>query len=295
MSYKDAACSTKLGIIPPDYPTTVWSTERLTAIQHAILEAIRKKQTGAAKPKFNSCTFRPGYIVISCGCDDTANWLKEVVPKLKPWKDAQLKIVQEADIPRPQIFVGHFPELDSPSTEDIISLLDGQNEGLNTNDWRVLNRVRKGTVVEITIAIDPISAEVIKTSNNWLNYGFGKTQLRPKSKGPIDPPKVTEQDPDPSAKQSSEEAGTLTPTASIAQDDKASCPRHEPKKPTTSGTWRHNVAEGIRMRPPLQADKKAHSHKKDRRGDQMSAEEAVLLKSNRGKKKSAIAKRRITR
>ncbi|XP_053961872.1 uncharacterized protein LOC128865629 [Anastrepha ludens] len=254
MSYKDAACSTKLGIIPPNYPTTIWSTEKLTAIQHAILEAIRKKQTGPAKPKFNSCSFRPGYIVISCVCDDTANWLKEAVPKLKPWKYAQLKIVQEADIPRSQIFVGHFPELDSTSTEDIISLLDGQNEGLNTNDWRVLNRVRKGTVVEITVAIDPISTEVIKTLNNCLNYGFGKTQLRPKSKGPIDPPKVTEKDSEPSVKQISEEAGALTPTASIALDDKASCFRHEAEKPTTTGTWRYNVAEGIRMRPPLQAD-----------------------------------------
>ncbi|XP_054746333.1 uncharacterized protein LOC129250760 [Anastrepha obliqua] len=254
MSYKDAACSTKLGIIPPDYPATIWPTDKLRAIQHAILDSIRKKQTGGAKPIFNSCTFRAGYIVVSCGNDETTDWLKAAMPKLEPWKDAQIKIVLEKDIPRPLIFTCHFPELDSTSTEDILNLLDGQNSGLNVQEWRVLRRVQKGKVTELTIAIDPISAIVIKKHHYWLNYGFSTVQLRTKAKTPEKDaePEV----PKPPALQRTEEqpctsASAIAATAvSVTQTDEQPCcskdAPHATKPAPMSSAQR--VEEGIRMR-----------------------------------------------
>ncbi|XP_036343240.1 uncharacterized protein LOC118752423 [Rhagoletis pomonella] len=142
-SFRDALCEVKLGIVPENYPATVWSTDELRAIQNAILRAIRGNKDSAIKPIFDGCTFRPGWLSIICRDAVTAEWIRATVPKIAPWKGAKMKVVADRETPRPIILVGFFPELDSSRNEDALLLLQGQNEGLKIMDWRVLNRLHK--------------------------------------------------------------------------------------------------------------------------------------------------------
>lgn len=172
----------RMGIIPPDYPQTTWSAEQLAQIQNAILDRVRQLKKGSEKPSFNGCTFRPGWLSIACADLATAKWLEANLPAIQPWKDAKLKIVEDKEVSRPQIYIGYFSETPSTSNESILSLVEGQNLGLQVGDWRVLQRVQKGSKIELTIAMDPISAKSLDEREHRINYGFGKAKIHPKAK-----------------------------------------------------------------------------------------------------------------
>lgn len=170
----------KLGLIPPDYPQTTWSSEQLKQIQIAMLDRVRQLKHGSEKPIFNSCTFRPGWLSIVCADQITAQWVKHNAPTLKLWEGAVMKVVEERDVPRPHVFVGYFAEPATVSNQGIFDLIEGQNTGLKVRDWRVLRRVHKGPTVELTISMDPISAKMITDNGEMINYGFGKARIHPK-------------------------------------------------------------------------------------------------------------------
>ncbi|KAL7724921.1 hypothetical protein ACLKA6_007525 [Drosophila palustris] len=88
---------------------------------------IRTQRQGAIKPYFTGCTFRPGWLLISCANKETADWLKATVPELKLWTGAKVELVAEANMKKPQEYIGYFPK-----TEDILQLLEGQNRALRT-------------------------------------------------------------------------------------------------------------------------------------------------------------------
>ncbi|KAM8718854.1 hypothetical protein ACLKA7_001546 [Drosophila subpalustris] len=112
-------------------------------VREAILDEICEQRQGAVKPYFTGCSFRRGWLLISCANQETANWLKATVPKLKLFNGAQIELVAEADMPRPQIYVGYFAKTEKCSNEDILQLLKGQNRIGRIGDWRTLNRVER--------------------------------------------------------------------------------------------------------------------------------------------------------
>ncbi|KAM8702328.1 hypothetical protein ACLKA7_004992 [Drosophila subpalustris] len=108
-SYSEVASSNRFAVIAKGYPTALLSTKELVMVREAILDKIREQRQGAVKPYFTGCSLRPGWLLISCANQETANWLKATVLKLKLWNGAQIELVAEADMPRPQIYVGYFP------------------------------------------------------------------------------------------------------------------------------------------------------------------------------------------
>ncbi|KAL7728465.1 hypothetical protein ACLKA6_005220 [Drosophila palustris] len=113
---------------------------------------------------------------------ETADWLKAAMPKLKLWPGAKVELVADADMPKPQVYIGHFPKTEKYSNEDILQLLEGQNSALRTGDWRILNRVDRGKQIELTFAVDPNSDEKLKSVGHRLCYGFGQVIVRQRSK-----------------------------------------------------------------------------------------------------------------
>ncbi|KAL7735690.1 hypothetical protein ACLKA6_002567 [Drosophila palustris] len=160
---------------PSGYPKALLSTKELSAVQEAILDVIRTQRQGAVKPFFTGCTFRPGWLLISCANRETADWLKAAMPKLKLWPGAKVELVADADMPKPQVYIGHFPKTEKYSNEDILQLLEGQNSALRTGDWRILNRGERGKQIELTFAVDPNSDEKLKSVGHRLCYGFGQS------------------------------------------------------------------------------------------------------------------------
>ncbi|XP_017487264.1 PREDICTED: uncharacterized protein LOC108375629 [Rhagoletis zephyria] len=227
-----------------------------------------------------------------------------------------MKVVEEAETPRRIILVGLFPELDSSASEDALSLLQAQNDGLRIPDWRILNRVRRSTMAEITIAVDPLSADTLKHRGNVVNYGFGVVKLREKAK-PSMP--VVDKDAADTEYPNSEEQPCCSKDVVVAPrqlpndtqvQQKSSevgtelqvihkAPPMPPKTATTTCPTLQQVLEEAQKnvgpiaspkpakRPPLRGSSKAAISSRKGKGDARTAEEAVLLKGNRGKKVAA--------
>lgn len=178
-SYGDVAQVIKLGVIPPDFPATMWSDEKLALVQTAVLDKIVELKKSSVKPQFAGCTFKPGWLIFNCKGENSAQWIREHVPTLKPWSNAVLKVTSEEEAPRAVIHVGYFPEKPDTPTSRILSLIEGQNEDLSVEYWKILNRVSKGNIAELTIAIDPNSATTLKNRGQHIGYGYGTVHIRP--------------------------------------------------------------------------------------------------------------------
>lgn len=84
-------------------------------------------------------------------------------------------------IPRNEVFVGYFPISQCGDNPDVIlSLLDGQNEGLRVSDWRVYGRKPKGPAgLLMAIALDLQSAAQVRRLDYRLSFSFGEITLLP--------------------------------------------------------------------------------------------------------------------
>lgn len=273
-SYKEVTATTKIGVIPPDFPNSRWSNEQLEAIQSAVLDKIYDLRKGTMKPSFSSCTFKPGWLTFACSDDETVQWLKTHMPTLKPWSDAVLKVVAEDEVPKAQIFVGYFPEKADKSTEKIIGLMEGQNRDLSIEYWKVLKRVVKGGVVELTLSIDPVSADMLKSKGHKVNYGYGSVLIRP----------TRPQNEVVRGLPNKAKAATSTLVATSSKGV-SSNPTKLDEQPSCS----KDTAKPSSFRPPLKkkADKKSPNKSESgrrRKWERNSAEESALLNTNRGKK-----------
>jgi len=145
----DTVRTTKVCIVPQDFPEAIWSTEQITAVQSCILDRVFEGRTGPVKPHFAGNRFMPGWLIINCLDIETVEWLKNTVPSLKPWEGAVLKVMDEADVPKARIFVGYFPGSASWQNPRILGQIEAQNTGLRVGEWRVLHRLQKGDLVEL--------------------------------------------------------------------------------------------------------------------------------------------------
>ncbi|KAL7723438.1 hypothetical protein ACLKA6_016077 [Drosophila palustris] len=68
--------------------------------------------------------------------------------------------------------------------------------GLETGDWRTLNRVERGKHVELTLSVDPVSDDLLKSQGYTQCYGFGLVNVRPKNRHSVGV-KDTAAEPDP--------------------------------------------------------------------------------------------------
>ncbi|XP_062708137.1 uncharacterized protein LOC134288180 [Aedes albopictus] len=179
-SYRDVTNYVKLGVLPKGYPDIELSTEQLTAIQKDILKKVAGQRKELLKPKFGNCVLKSGYLIIVCKNQETADWLKSIIPSVNPWAGAQLLAVEEKDIPRPEILIGFFPLSAEDSNEEILALLESQNDGLAVDTWRVLQRNVKNQHVELVFTVDGGSLNSIKKSDFSLDFKFGYANLRKK-------------------------------------------------------------------------------------------------------------------
>ncbi|KAM8714098.1 hypothetical protein ACLKA7_014276 [Drosophila subpalustris] len=291
-SYGEVASAQRFAVIPKGYPKALLSTKELAMIQEAILDVIRKQRQGAVKPIFTGCSFRPGWLLISCAKQETVDWLKATVPKLKLWNGAQVDLVAEADMPRPQRYVGYFPKTEKHSNEDILQLLEGQNRALRIGDWRVLNRVDRGKHIELTFSVDPTSDDLLKSQKYMLSYGFGSVYVRQRSRHSLevkDSSAVSE--PDCASATQTPAVSLELPSCSNSSASSSNTPEEQQTEaasstmagPSTSAKAANKERPSINF----QAARMRLMHKGARR----SQGKTVLLGSNRGKKRAARGRR----
>lgn len=181
-SYREILNSIRIGILPDGYPNVELTQEQLIATQKAILTKVTEQRKGTTKPKFGNCLFRSGHLIIICKNQETVDWLKVTIPSIKPWEQACLTAVDEKDIPRPEILIGFFPRSVEDTNEDILAFVEGQNEGLMVDTWKILKRYTvKQNHVELVFTVDDVSMKTLEKCDFTVDYKFGVAYLRKKA------------------------------------------------------------------------------------------------------------------
>lgn len=177
-SFKDVVSEVKVGIVLNGFPNQQMTTVQMDAVQDSLIMKIEQQRHEVVKPKFSKCSYRNGYLVISCKDQVTAEWLKDVTRSLSPWDNAELLAMDEKDIPRPELFHAFFPLSADYSNERLRALIESQNDGINTKGWKILSRSNVNKHAEWTVNMDEESLKILTERNFVLNYRFGETQLR---------------------------------------------------------------------------------------------------------------------
>ena len=177
VSYSEMVKQTRVGILPVDYPRSELTTTLLGILEESILSTVLQQRREQFKPKFASCQYKAGFMIINCQDQETADWLKQVVPTIKPWEGASLKAVDEEHIPRPEVLVAFLPKSAFNDNDTILALIESQND-LRTDAWRVLNRRDINHHAELILSVDETSMQKIAASRLVLNFKFGQIKLR---------------------------------------------------------------------------------------------------------------------
>ncbi|KAL1447930.1 hypothetical protein WDU94_000622 [Cyamophila willieti] len=179
-SFANALRSIKVGVLLENYPEENLSNDQMATIQKEILEKIAEKE-GAPYPQFSGTAYRPGWLSITCDNSATSDWLKSIIGGLKPWEGANLKVVDEGDLPKSKILSGYFPNSDEEPTEKILRMIKAQNQSLTSSEWKVLRRNNEGTAAHLIMSVDLASVELLKKESYKVSYKFGKVALHNKS------------------------------------------------------------------------------------------------------------------
>lgn len=187
-SYSGVIGTVKVGLVPANYPTETLTVEQQTTLEERLarLVLLCKNKPG---PKFRGVTFRPGYVVVNCDNQLTADWVKNQEGELNI-QEMKMKVLDENQIPSPHIITGFFPNSRGYSMDDIRSFIRIQND-LPAHQWKPLKTIDTGkNCVEVVFSVDHASYEALRATDFVISYRLGTIKLHPKKdklgKKPVD-------------------------------------------------------------------------------------------------------------
>ncbi|XP_055613602.1 uncharacterized protein LOC129760049 [Uranotaenia lowii] len=176
-SYSEVAGSVRVGILAKDYPSTQLKTEQLKMVQQAIKRAVLGQRQEKLKPKFAQCSYKSGFMVVTCLDQATSDWLKQVTPSIKPWVGAELVAVGDNQIPRSEILKAHLPGAAEDDIGTIQATIESQNDELSTESWRFYDIHKKNEALEVVFTVDETSMKELEKRNFVIYYGFGSSKI----------------------------------------------------------------------------------------------------------------------
>uniref|UniRef100_T1HJ38 DUF4780 domain-containing protein n=1 Tax=Rhodnius prolixus TaxID=13249 RepID=T1HJ38_RHOPR len=178
-SYSEALSFVKVAIVQEGYPEAQLAPERLTAIQQAVLKEYDQIPKGSMQVRLAKCMYRPGFVLATCADQFSAEWLRDIVPKLRPWDGARLLPLLGDDIPRPETAVVFIPDEHGSRVEADIVLkrLEVGNQKLCTDNWKVwgCKPVEGGQVW--TFSMDRASLDEMRRLKMSPFLGWGQVKL----------------------------------------------------------------------------------------------------------------------
>ncbi|XP_063382449.1 uncharacterized protein LOC134668891 [Cydia fagiglandana] len=197
-------------------------------------------------PKFKGYAYKPGWLLITCSDQRSKAWLEEITPTLKPWPEANLGVIPENELPKPNIGMVFMPEIDDSKVKQSLSLLYAQNQGLHTELWKILHtKVEKGGVM-VTLSLDDVSVENLQKKGLKANLGFREVQFRLKGQ-----PKTQQPETQPTQNPTPQPAIpvppttlTQTPAPKVPSGPKRAAPSTSNPTPGSSGMQRFLANRG---------------------------------------------------
>ncbi|CAK1601778.1 unnamed protein product [Parnassius mnemosyne] len=151
------------------------NVEQMRLVHRALTQAIAKTACGVQpgmRPKFSGFTHKPGWILVTCLNKASQDWIVSDIGKLKPWLEAELSIIPESELPKPQLGITFLPRSEADSPEEVAVLLRAQNEGLHTEIWKILHRRDEENGFLVTFSLDDPSAETLRALDGRVVLGF---------------------------------------------------------------------------------------------------------------------------
>lgn len=171
-------------IVDEGYPVIEMGSDKQTAVRTTIMEALDNIPDYGPQVRFVRCIHRPGQVVMICADRESADWLRDVVPTLRPWQGAYLKTLDEVDIENTWLCTAFVPDENGQklTVEKILNRLRVRNQRLKTHLWKVRNSNEMEKGIYWTFDTDKESAEEIKKLGLQLHFGIGKLQFRVRTK-----------------------------------------------------------------------------------------------------------------
>ncbi|KAK9506400.1 hypothetical protein O3M35_008351 [Rhynocoris fuscipes] len=202
--FSEVAASEKVAIVSEGYPDVLLEQSKHEEILHSLINETLKvpKGTKIVLDRWNS---RPGHILVSCQNKESANWVAQMVPSLKPWEGCSLKALTGRDLPKPRTLTTFIPfefgkRVDAKGA---LQRIEVSNPGIDTGLWRIIGdkAEEKGQVV--TFSVDEVSYKALQGLNMNPRCGFAKIKLRirgaareePKSAAPVASTSQAQSDP----------------------------------------------------------------------------------------------------
>ncbi|CAH1971264.1 unnamed protein product [Acanthoscelides obtectus] len=180
----------KVGVLPEGFPDDVMTQDQVEKVKEAILDKIIEMDDSQVKPKFLRAINRSDYLALTCANEDTLTWLENEISSIQPWEDCKLKIEKGDSFPTSEVLYADLPKSQDYTTEKMLKLIDGQNEGLSATSWKVVSKSTGGTMVELIVKVPPAIMQKLKEMDYKVNYKFGTVRIGPKEK-PKAPPKAS--------------------------------------------------------------------------------------------------------
>ncbi|XP_018802718.1 PREDICTED: uncharacterized protein LOC108977476 isoform X1 [Bactrocera latifrons] len=173
----DALKGIYMAVLPLNYPVETMGAEELTALQDLLMEEIYR---GCGYPvSFHGVHFKGGILQVDCKDERSANWLREITPKLEGWKGPVLCAKRGEDIPPMHSMTVFLPRCADKPFEFALGLVRNQNEGISISAWRVVYSKLEDSGWRLNICIDDESYKFIRKQGFRINYRFSSVVMRP--------------------------------------------------------------------------------------------------------------------
>ncbi|CAK1579664.1 unnamed protein product [Parnassius mnemosyne] len=151
------------------------SVEQMLLVHRVLTQAITKTAFGAQPgmgTKFLGLIHKQRWILVTCLNKASQDWIVGEIGKLKPWPEAELSIIPESEMPKPQLGIAFVPLSEADSSEKAAVLMRAQNKGLRIELWKILNRRDEKNGFLVTFSLDNPSVEALWTASGRVVLGF---------------------------------------------------------------------------------------------------------------------------
>lgn len=176
-TYSTVASVFRMAVIQQGYPLVNLTQQQAEQIQMALFEEI--KEDASRSPKFKRVYLDKGALIFVCDGQDTTTWLRETVPGISPWEDAQLQVKTAAELFKTAKISLWVPKLlkDIPPAT-LFNKIRAQNQKIVTECWRVINRKVEANGQTIVVEVDEKSLKTMRELDLKIYLGFSQVHVR---------------------------------------------------------------------------------------------------------------------
>lgn len=190
LSYRDAVTGIKVAIAAENFPEVELTLEQLNKVDDAIMDAVERIPLDGTRVSFSYCSFKPGYMILTCVNEESKKWILSVIPTLTPWEGARLRCMDGDDLPKPFIHLVWIPGQVEITPKSILDRMMRQNDGMCTQNWVVVNDLKNDRGHTLTVSVDAKSEKYLRDRDYSVYLRFGKVTFRPKNKSATKAPEA---------------------------------------------------------------------------------------------------------